>query len=455
MPLYLRIFLAFWAVIVLSLAAVVLVNLELEADRQAATATDQRIHRFADGLSRRAQAVLDQGGPSALARWSREDQRRPRRISVLVVDQAGNELLDRRLPRRMRMPVRDWLDGNDTAEGLDLPYPAHAIAHPVHGRFLLLLVPPPRPVVMRLIGPLGPWGLLLVGAIISGLICLWLARSITRPVKELRRAGEALGQGTLSARVSRPFSDRHDEFGEMARDFNEMADRIERLVTEQRQLLRDVSHELRSPLTRLQMALSLAERTSSDDERAQRLGQMQGEIQRLEDLIGQVLAYSRLRGSLELPAEKVNLVELAGELVSRVKVEAEVGRIEISLSAQGPVEIDGSREWLGRALENALRNAIRHSPSGGKIKLRLDRPEPRWVEMSVADQGPGVPEDQLEAIFEPFVRLTPERSEGSAGGGVGLAIARAAAEQHGGRVRAEHVKPSGLRVIFSLPCRPA
>ncbi len=451
MPLYLRIFLAFWAVIVLSLSAVVLLNLQLEADQQAVSATDQRVNRFADGLTRRAQAVLNQRGPGALARWAREDQRRPRRINVLVVDESGNELLDRTLPRPMRRPVEAWVEDRTTAVDLDLTYPAHEISHPSHGRFLLVLVPPPRPLVLRVIGPLGPWGLLIAGAIFSGLICLLLARSITRPVQELRRAGDALGQGTLSARVSRNFSSRHDEFGEMARDFNDMAGRIERLINGQQQLLRDVSHELRSPLTRLQMALSLVERSTSPAEQEQRLAKMQVEIHRLDELIGQVLEFSRLRGHLEITKEAVDLVALIQEVIAAVNMEAEADDVEIRLKAPSRIDIRGSHEWLRRAFENVLRNAIRHSPTGGDIEIDIRRVDRQQVTLAIADGGPGVPEDDLEAIFEPFVRLTPERSERGLGGGVGLAIARAAAEQHGGNVRAENLQTGGLQVIFTLP----
>lgn len=457
MPLYLRIFLAFWLVILLTLGAVVLVNLQLQQDQVEAAEIGQRAQRFAAGMGARAQAVLDRGGPGALARWAQADQQRHRRLKVLVVDDDGSELLGRRLPPSARSAARDWRSGTTPAASDSQSLRAHAISHPRHGQFLVLLMPPARPLVLRLVGPLGPSGLLAIAALISGIACLLLARSVTRPIRELRRAGQALGEGRLGARVGNQLAKRGDELGDLGRDFDQMAARLERLVGSQQQLLRDVSHELRSPLTRLQMALALTERAENPHDRQRRLEQMETEIRRLDELIGQVLDFSRLRGQADLPMETIDLVALADHVVETVRPEAEAIDAALRLQAPDRLEVKGNREWLRRALENVLRNAIRHSPPDSEIDICVDRVEAdhRAAIVRVADRGPGVPDDQLKAIFEPFVRLSRERSESGAGGGVGLAIALTAVKQHGGAIRAENRTAGGLRVTMTLPlCNP-
>ncbi|MFW5816705.1 MAG: HAMP domain-containing sensor histidine kinase [Wenzhouxiangella sp.] len=450
MPLYLRIFLAFWLVIVLTLSAVVLVNLQLQQDQDAAAEMGQRAQRIAEGMGVRAQAVLDRGGPAALARWARSDQQRHRRITVLVFDEEGSELLGRRMPARARAAVRNWRSGR----GADAPAPgAQVIAHPRHGEFLVLLVPPARPLVLRLVGPLGPWGVLALAAVISGIACFFLARSVTRPIRALRRAGQALGRGRLDTRVGASLIKRGDELGDLGRDFDDMAARLERLVASQQQLLRDVSHELRSPLTRLQMALTLAEQARTPRDRQRHMERTALEIQRLDELIGQILGVSRVRNQAQLAYQSVDLAEMLRALIDSLGLEAETAGVHLHADLPERLALSADPEWLRRALENVLRNAVSHSPAGGEIQVRACRRsnDPGTVEVTIADEGPGVPDDQLEAIFEPFVRLTAERSETGAGGGVGLAIAKSALERHGGTIRAQNRPEGGLRVTITLP----
>ncbi|NDY94775.1 HAMP domain-containing sensor histidine kinase [Wenzhouxiangella limi] len=450
MPLYLRIFLGFWLVIVLTLSAVVLVNLQLQRDQDAAAEMGQRAQRFAEGMGGRAQAVLDRGGPAALARWARGDQQRHRRITVLVIDDTGSELLGRRVPTRARAVVSNWLSGR----ALEAPLPgAQVISHPRHGEFLVLLVPPARPLVLRLVGPLGPWGVLAVAAVISGIACLFLARSVTQPIRALRRAGQALGQGRLTTRVDRTLIQRGDELGDLGRDFDDMAARLERLVAGQQQLLRDVSHELRSPLTRLQMALTLVEQARTPEDRQRHLDRTALEIQRLDELIGQILSVSRVRDQAQLAYQPMDLSEMLGDLIDSIGLEADAAGVHLQADLPDRLALSADPEWLRRALENVLRNAVTHSPAGGEIQVRAcaRAGDPGMVEVTISDEGPGVAADQLEAIFEPFVRLSIERSETGAGGGVGLAIARTAVERHGGTIRAENRPAGGLSVTLALP----
>lgn len=451
MPLYLRIFLSFWAVIVLSLSSVIVLNVRLELAQQAESVTDQRVQRFAENLGRRAQTILDQGGPDALARWAVDDHPRQRRSVVLVIAESGSELLDRPVPRPLRRGLRNWAELQPAQLEAISRFPVHVVSNPRDGKFLLLVTPPPRPLMLRVIGPLGPWGLLMVAALFSGLACLLLARSLTRPMQELRSAGEALGLGRLDARMPDHYAKRSDELGDLARDFNRMAERLERLINGQRQLVRDISHELRSPLARLQLALSLTERSGCEAERKQRLLRMEAEIQRLDGLIGQILNLSRLQALSDLPAESVDLDALIQDLAEQVRIEADAKHLSIAVQSSSAIKLQGHREWLQRALENVLRNAIRHSPANSVVTVEVSRSCGPSAEIAISDCGPGVPDSQLQEIFEPFVRLTPERSEQSAGGGVGLAIAKEAAYRHGGQVSAENRKPSGLRVVFTLP----
>lgn len=266
-----------------------------------------------------------------------------------------------------------------------------------------------------------------------------LARHITKPVQELRTAAERLGQGDFGARVR---STRIDEMGELAQTFDKMAERIEHSLTAQRQLLQDVSHELRSPLSRLSVAVELARSSSNPGEA---LDRVEREAARLNDLVAELLAMTRE----QLQPSEVNLAGLLGAVVDDAQIEAQARQCRVVLDGAPELDIEADPKLLWRAVENVTRNAIQYTAPGTDVKVGAHQRNGQ-IEISVQDAGPGVPEDSLDRIFDAFYRVGRDRDRSTGGVGLGLSIARRAVELHGGAIRASNTQP-GLRVVISLP----
>jgi two-component system sensor histidine kinase CpxA len=310
---------------------------------------------------------------------------------------------------------------------------------------------PPRPIELlepRVLLPL----LALIVAVV-GVLSFWLARYLASPVRSLRAATNRLSSGDLSARVGAPAARRRDEIGDLARDFDTMAERVEALVGSQRQLLRDVSHELRSPLARLEVALELA-RQRAGEEAAGQLERIGRESERLNELIEQLLILARLEsGTVEPEFETVELRSLLEGLAEDAGFEAASHDCSVRLQAESPVEVGGSRSLLRSALENVIRNAVGYSGSGTEVEIDLGK-EGREAVIRIRDRGPGVPEGEEERLFEPFYRVAEARERATGGTGLGLAIARRALRLHGGEVTARNHSEGGLEVTVRIP-RPA
>ncbi len=297
-------------------------------------------------------------------------------------------------------------------------------------------------------------------ALVAGLLSWFLAVRLSRPVRRLRLAVQRLAAGELGARAEHT-AKRGDEIGELAKDFNRMADRIEALLRGQRQLLADVSHELRSPLTRLGVGLELLRRRSPspDDEAFRR---METELGRLDNLIGSLLKLGRLE-ALEHPEQRTptDLTSLLRQIASDAAFEAAPRgkRVETNLAEGVVLNVDPA--LLRSAADNVVRNAIRYTPprsssrEGGRVRVSLVRAagERRPVRILVEDEGPGVPAEELETIFVPFRRVERARERASAGegAGLGLAIAHRAVALHGGVISARNRPEGGLTVEIELP----
>jgi two-component system sensor histidine kinase CpxA len=240
---------------------------------------------------------------------------------------------------------------------------------------------------------------------------------------------------------------RHDEVGTLARDFDAMAERIQALINGKEMLLRDVSHELRSPLARIRVALALAER-KADDSARQDLERIDQETERLDQLVGQILTLARLRSSSLEQHVDVDLKELVAEAVADASFEQP--ETDIAFDARSTPAISGNPGELASAVENVIRNAVLHSGPGSKVEVRLQA-APREVTLTVADNGPGVPDEDLDRLFEPFYRVDSSRDHKQSGYGLGLAIAARIIERHGGRVEARNRPGGGLAVSFRLP----
>ncbi|MDR3417685.1 MAG: HAMP domain-containing sensor histidine kinase [Nevskia sp.] len=277
-----------------------------------------------------------------------------------------------------------------------------------------------------------------------------VARGIARPVAALQQAAQRMAAGDLSARVGGRYPLARDELGLLAREFDHMAGRIEALVAHERGVLQDVSHELRSPLARLQLILELARQEAGAGTQAQ-FERAEHEISRLDMLIGELLTLSRMEADLPgMSWERVDLAALATECIAETGLEAQARDARLGLRAPEPLEVSGSPQLLARALENLLSNAIKFA--GGDIEVRLQR-SGRNAELSVRDHGPGVPAADLPKLFRPFFRGGNGVRVG--GHGLGLAIVERVAHAHGGQVGAVNMPDGGLRVTLSLPLADA
>jgi two-component system, OmpR family, sensor kinase len=276
------------------------------------------------------------------------------------------------------------------------------------------------------------------------LLCYLLARYLTSPLRSLQTALERFGQGDFSARTG---STRRDELGQLARTFDHMAERIENLVGAQRRLLLDISHELRSPLARLGVAVELA-RSGADRDAA--LDRIQKEADRLNALVGELLQVTRAEVDPQaLRRQPVRLDDVLANVVGDCSIEAAARGCSLVLDAPAPVTVAGDPELLRRATENVIRNAIRFAPPQTRVEVRLE-PNGSKTLVRVRDYGPGVPEESLGRIFEPFYRVEGDRNRGTGGVGLGLAIARRAIELHKGEIHAHNAQP-GLIVEMDLP----
>jgi two-component system sensor histidine kinase CpxA len=295
-----------------------------------------------------------------------------------------------------------------------------------------------------------PLALLFIALAVSAAVCYALARYLAAPVDRLRLATRRLASGDLNVRVL-PALRRRDDLGLLAADLDLMAERLRQLLEAKQQLLRDVSHELRSPLTRLQLALSLARRAGADGER--HLVRAGLEADRLEQLLARTLKLVRLEQPIAvMERTPIDLEDLLRTIAADVAIEADAQGCKVTLDLHGPLRTCGDAELLRSVFENVIRNALRHSPAGGEVRIEARMSATQTLSIGVRDQGPGVPEGDLRLIFEPFYRVEIAREHrGSGGEGLGLAIAARAIALHQGSISAANTTEGGLLVSVSLP----
>lgn len=297
-----------------------------------------------------------------------------------------------------------------------------------------------------------------VAIVVGGLMTFVLVLVFTRPLARLRKAAGELAAGKLTARVAWPAARSQffgrDEIHALMHDFNHMAERLESLVDAQKLLLRDVSHELRSPLSRLSVALELA-RDDAESSMTPHLDRIERETERLNSLIGQLLTLSSMEALERMENFKpVSLNRLIERLIPDAEFEARQRACSVVFQAGAECRILGNEELLYRAVENVVRNAIRYADSGTEVEIELDSNGAngdRRAVLVVSDRGPGIPEDQLSAIFRPFYRVDAARSPDTGGFGVGLAIAERAVRLHKGELSAANRDGGGAMIRMSFP----
>jgi len=448
--LFLKIFLWFWATVILTGIALVLTFIlqpgEVPGQWHAGLAETARVYGKA------AVSELERGGTTAAAAYLNDLDRNSHLQGCLFTSNkteiAGrscatfNAVLERVAASdapafRMRYGITLVASKITGASGTPYIFATEVAAGPRAGAR-------PNLAVLAL-----HWG---VAFLVSGLICYLLTRHLTAPIFELRGAARHLALGQLTSRAARGAESRHDELGELARDFNAMAEHLEQLISSQRQLISDVSHELRSPLARLTVALDLARERKGDDPAFHR---MEKDFERLSDMLGRLLTVARLDSSAARPEmETLNLSVLVAEIVADAEFEAREREHSVHLSNEEEIHVRGNEDLLRSAFENIIRNAFRYTVPGSTVQVRLEREAGSDSETAlfiVRDYGPGVPESEVTNIFRPFYRVAGARDRNSGGTGLGLAIVDRVARLHGGTVKATNASGGGLEVRFRIP----
>lgn len=462
--LFWKFFVGFWVCLIGAALITVSVLWFLRDD-----AADLELHRGprAHFLLESTALVLESRGPNAVADLlKRRVDRHGRPMHLLVVSQDGQDLLGRPMPP----DLAQWIAQAFTRNG-PLGESGAVKAHSPDGRPWILVVtrPPANPLIAeggahkpglrlwpsRLAGPPPgpgtppPWGLtalpLFVALLASFGFAGFLAWRFSQPFRQLRQGFESVSAGRLDTRIAST-TKRRDELGLLLTGFDQMAERLQMQMDQQRALLHDVSHELRSPLARLNMAAGLARQ--NPNELQSNLDRVELEASKLDELIGQLLHLSRLQSGLPLSTEPLDVLELLANVLEDAQFEAEQLKrtLQVELPA-GRWPVDGNADAMHSAFENVIRNGLRYTPTGGTLRVRALEEDVTYV-VEVEDEGPGLPAEALDKMFAPFVKAGAQ-----AGHGLGLAIAQKAMAAHQGEIRANNrpLPHHGLLMQLILP----
>jgi two-component system sensor histidine kinase CpxA len=446
--LFLRIFLSFWMAQALFVVLAILVTLAFRP--RSSTWEGLRTTALNEAVN-----IYEEGGALKLRAYI-EKLESTQHVRAYLFDEQGNEISGRAAPEwALRMASGGPRVPRD---GFIIPAPqvqrdSRASSDGKH-RYTLVLGLPQGPRVF-----LGPRGMpvpgLIIAIISSGLVCYLLSWYMTKPIVRLRAATRQLAAGDLTARTGAPVTRRRDEVAGLMRDFDAMAERLETLVKAQSRLLNDISHELRSPLARLSVALGLA-RQRANPQAADMLDRIELETSRLNELIGRILTLARLEdGEQRVPQTPVPLDEIVVNVAEDAEFEVQARHCHVhTVIPQGDWSVPGNASLLHSAIENVVRNAIRYTHEGTSVEIELSSVQGskgREAVLRVSDSGPGIPSDSLAKVFEPFYRIDDARGRLTGGVGLGLAITERAVRFHGGRVSADNRPEGGLSIELRLP----
>ena len=440
-----RIFIWFWLVLMLTVALTLLLSRQLIED------TD--IRRLPPSITAQLQQQILQwqqlpDTPSLLQFLSQQAEQR-----WVIVRSRDNQLLTPQLlPRNFNL---NWL-----TELNQLNRPRLLRHNNIHlaGPFMLQLADEQLALYQLRQRPSQPWWrlsslsepiLVLLLLLISAAASFVLAISISRPLRELLQQNLRFAHGQLDSRVEQ-LAKRQDELGQLGRSFNTMAERISALLHNQQRLMRDISHELRSPLARAQLALGLSERQQD----LQQLPRLKSELERLEAMLDELLTYSKLdAGQYQLQYHPVDLVALTEQVLDINQLEADAKRQHFRFQAPAQVWLLADSHLLGRAIENIVRNALKYAPTNSHIDCTITV-QTQQLLLTVRDYGPGIAQAQLSDIFQPFYRVSDSRNSQTGGTGLGLAIVAQIIRQHHGQVSASLPAGGGLQINVTLPLPP-
>ncbi|KXI31009.1 ATP-binding protein [Paraglaciecola hydrolytica] len=452
--LYIKVFLWFWVatVIMVSSSAWIIQKLNDEVRyRPIRKSQLSELNRVTDRLQ------------SFLAK--RQDTNEPERLlmqlgmryqmGLILVEPESKKVLSG-LPRHMRLDEDVFVNISAETPAISIDSGLGVFSGPglinYNGKPHLLFIGKPMPS-----GFLGsvrrqhPGIMLGIALIISGILCFLFARSLVKPIRQLQHASQQMAAGNLSARVGSA-SQRHDEIGRLGRDFNHMSQQVEILLSSQKRLLADISHELRSPLARLQLSIGIVQQQAEsldDDFLRTSLDRIEKEAAQIEKMIAQVLMLSRLDNPQAMQhKESLDIQALLSAIISDAQFEAQEQQKEVLISHSEQAEVMGDAQMLSSAIENVLRNAVKYARKIIDVRVYTDESS---VHLVITDDGKGIEPAQLVRIFEPFYRESLARDRDSGGVGLGLAIAYQAVSQHKGRIEAKNTELGGLEVHISLP----
>jgi two-component system sensor histidine kinase CpxA len=437
LSLFWKLFLTMWLSIVGFSATIGWLNDKLAREQWA----EEPANTFSRGMIRitqRAQQALQMDGRKGL-RDELLNIPRMTRSHIYVVDEDQQELLGRDNALKQLVERRTVMDTTEFEDSQGNAYTIYTVNRTPP---TTLLAPGPQGTALRLVA----------AAVISALISYFLARSLVTPLEELRKASRKIAAGDLATRVSKTMPSRQDEIGQLATDFDLMTSRLQAMQQANQRLMQDVSHELRSPLARMSVALEIA-RQKGVGAIGSEIDRIRLESERLESLVNDVLGL--LRESSEtvvMREEELDLSALMSDLVEVVNYEVPEGKPGVTWTESDPCEFRGDRELLWRAMENLLRNALRYTDpdKGVQLGLNVSKRKSRAT-LEIRDFGIGVPEAELEKIFEPFYRVQESRDRDTGGHGLGLSIVANAVKHHGGDIRAQNADGGGLIVVVTLP----
>ena len=447
--LYWKIFISFWLATILIILTTAWVTSEIA--RKSSIPAQER--EFMDNYANAAIVTFEAGRHDVLLKWLKQAGLK-QHMNLFLLTSQGDIIGHDTIPPIVAK-VSDQLKQNQLDQGLfktENVLVSHEILSTSGMNYRLAAVGKRTSSYFVQIPWAGLSARLLIAISISGLICYLLSLYLTQPLRSLRMAAKSIGTGQLNTRVGRFAGHHNDEIAELSSEFDRMAEQLETLINTKQRLLQDISHELRSPLTRLQIAIELG-RQKCAPIAINEFNRMEEECLRLNALIGEALEFARLDKSPHaITKSTVALKALLTGAVSDANYECSLKKPRVLLAPMNDVELLLDGRLLHRAIENVLRNALRYSPEDQMVLVSLHKDStPPAVVIDIADNGPGVPEDQLTKIFSPFYRVDTAREKKTGGYGLGLAIAERAVALHGGTIKAYNQKNGGLLVRIVLP----
>lgn len=427
-------------------------------------------------IKRSHQLIKQDTDKIVLKEWLLESQDRIQSNTVYILDSKGKDLLNRPLNTRIQQALHQHSkEPQEFDPYFQKPDSIFFDPRPLHSNDIPPL-PGPAIIVIKLVSNSGEsytliidnktnrdnwifWRTVSIGTriamafLLSGIICSFLARYLTTPIQKLRTATHRIASGHFDSPMNKRIAKREDEIGDLGRDFDSMAKRIEITLQSQQRLLRDVSHELRSPLARLQIALGLAFQRSNGLIKPE-LQHIEKEVERLNELISQSLSLASINSQTIIPKKtKINLTNLLKEVIENVEYEAQEKQCHIISSQMDNCFINGNKDLLYSGLENIIRNAIQHTKIDTQIEtsIILSNTYHPVATLTIRDHGIGVPESDINELFKPFFQVDEARTQQNGGYGIGLAIAERAIHLHNGSIRIANIAKGGLEVSLQLP----